>query len=67
MTYLSPGKTKIILETKRTVTFGTETISSRGPQMWNLIPKGLRALATLNKCKKELKNGKVMPTHAESE
>ena len=37
---------------KRTVKFGTETISYRGPQIWNLIPERLRALETLNKFKK---------------
>ena len=29
---------------KRTVKFGTETTSYRGPQIWNLIPERLRAL-----------------------
>ena len=43
---------------KRTVTFGTETISYRGPQIWNLIPQRLRALETLNKFKKEIKKWK---------
>ena len=33
---------------KRTVKFGTETISSRGLQIWNLILERLRALETLN-------------------
>ena len=34
---------------KRTVKFGTETISYRGPQLWNLISERLTTLATLNK------------------
>ena len=34
---------------KRTVKFGTETISYRVPHICNLIPKRLRALETLNK------------------
>ena len=34
---------------KRTVKFGTETISYREPQIWNLIPERLRALETLSK------------------
>ena len=34
---------------KRTVKFRTETISYRGPQIWNLISETLRALKTLNK------------------
>ena len=47
---------------KRTIKFGTETISCRGPQIWHLIPERLRTLATLNKCKK---NGSLMPAHVE--
>ena len=49
----------------RTVKLGTETISYRGLQIWNLISERLRALATLNKFKKELKNRSVMPLHVE--
>ena len=41
-----------------TVKFGTETISYRGPQIWNLIPERLRTLETLNKFKKEIKKWK---------
>ena len=40
---------------KRTVKYGTKTISYRGPQLWNLIPERLMALETLNKFKKEIK------------
>ena len=43
---------------KQTVTFGTETVSYRGPQIWNLIPERLRRLVTLNKFKKEIKKWK---------
>ena len=43
---------------KQTVKFGTETISYRGPQIWNLIPERLRTLETLNKFKKEIKSWK---------
>ena len=43
---------------RRTVKFGTETISYRGPQIWNLIPERLRTLETLNKFKKEIKTWK---------
>ena len=39
---------------RRTVKFGTETISYRGPQIWNLIPKRLKTLETLNKLKKKI-------------
>ena len=40
---------------KWTATFGRETIFCRGPWTWNLNPEDLRALATLNKFKKETK------------
>ena len=50
---------------KRTVKFGTETISYRGPQIWNLILERLRTLVTLSKFEKEIKNGSVMPAHIE--
>ena len=43
---------------KRTVKFGTEIISYRGPQIWNLIPERLRALETVNNLKKEIKKSK---------
>ena len=43
---------------RRTVKFGTEIISYRGPQIWNLIPERIRALETLNKFKKEIKTWK---------
>ena len=35
---------------KRTAKFGTETISYRVPQIWNLILERSRVLETLNKC-----------------
>ena len=40
---------------KRTVKFGAETISYRGPETLNLTAKRLRALEPLNKFKKEIK------------
>ena len=43
---------------RRTVTFETEIISYRGPQIWNLIPERLRKLEILNKFKKEIKTWK---------
>ena len=33
---------------RRTVKFGTETISYKGPQIWNLILERLRILKALN-------------------
>ena len=44
---------------KRTVKFGTETITYRAPQILNLIPERLRALETLNKFEKEVKKMEV--------
>ena len=43
---------------KRTVKFGTETISYRGSQIWNLVLERLRTLETFNKFKKEIKSWK---------
>ena len=44
---------------RRTVIkFGTETISCRGPQIWNLISERLETLETLNKFKKEINTWK---------
>ena len=73
MTHLSAGKANVIFENfqalessrKRTVKFKTETISYRGPQIWNLIPERLRTLATLSKFEKRNKNGSVMPAYVE--
>ena len=43
---------------RRTVKFGTESISYRVPQIWNLIPERLRTLETLNRFKEEIKTWK---------
>ena len=43
---------------KRTVKFGTETISNRGPSIWNLILERLMALETPNKFYKKIKKWK---------
>ena len=40
---------------KRTVVFGTETISYRGSQIWILMLERLRTLTTLKKFKKKTK------------
>ena len=40
---------------KRTVVFGTETISYRGSQIWILMLERLRTLTTLKKIKKKTK------------
>ena len=41
------------------VNFGTEIISYRGLQIWNMIPERLRTLETLNKFKKRNKEMEV--------
>ena len=41
--------------TKNTVNFGTETISYRGPQLWNLIPDNIKSELTLELFKKKIK------------
>ena len=38
--------------TKDTVNFGTEIISCRGPQLWNLIPDNIKSEPTLELFKK---------------
>ena len=43
---------------RQTAKFGTETISYRGHQIYNLIPERLSTLETLNKLKKEIKSWK---------
>ena len=44
---------------KRTVTFGTETISYWEHQIWSVILERLKTLATLNKFEKEMKKMEV--------
>ena len=41
--------------TKNTVNFGTETISYRGPQLWNLIPDNIKSEPTLELFKKKIR------------
>ena len=43
---------------KRPAKFGTQTISCRGPQIWNLARERLKTLVILNKFKKEIKEWK---------
>ena len=46
---------------KRTVKYGTETVTYRGPQIWNLVPE-----KTKNEFfKKKLENGSVKSVHVE--
>ena len=41
-----------------TVTHGTETISFRGPQTWELVPNGIKISKTLNEFKRKIKEWK---------
>ena len=41
--------------TKNTVNFGMETISYRGPQLWNLISNNIKAEPTLELFKKKIR------------
>ena len=47
--------------TKNTVNFGTETISYRGPQLWNLIPDNIKSEPTLELFKKKIRKWKCEP------
>ena len=38
----------------RTVYYGTETISYRGPKIWDIVPIDLKSLESLNSFKKNL-------------
>ena len=51
--------------TKNTVNFGTETISYRGPQLWNLIPDNIKSEPTLELFKKKIRKWKCEPVHVE--
>ena len=46
---------------KNTVNFGTETISYRGPQLWNLIPDNIKSEPTLELFKKKIRKWKCEP------
>ena len=47
--------------TKNTVNFGAETISYRGPQLWNLIPDNIKSEPTLELFKKKIRKWKCEP------
>ena len=62
--YISSWKirsTTVITEKNNNI-FGTDSISKRGSQIiWKMILGRLKLLRTLNKLKKEIKSGNVMP------
>ena len=47
--------------TKNTLNFGTETISYRGPQLWNLIPDNIKLEPTFELFKKKIRKWKCEP------
>jgi len=51
-----------IFETKnvRTVTYGTESLSFLGPQIWSLIPDEIKNVDTLGKFKTKIKKWKIL-------
>ena len=44
---------------------GTETISYRGPQTWSLVPENIKNATSLDKLKKEIKNGGLRGVYAD--
>ena len=44
---------------KRTVKHGTETVTYRGPQIWNLVPEKTKNASSFDIFKKEIGNGRV--------
>ena len=39
---------------KRTVKYGTETVTYRGPQIWNLVPENTKNVSSFDISKKEI-------------
>ena len=46
---------------KKAVKFSMETISYRGPQLWNLIPNNIKSEPTLELFKKKIRKWKCEP------
>ena len=47
--------------TRNTVDFGTETITYRGPQLWDLIPDNIKSEPTLELFKNKIRKWKCEP------
>ena len=43
---------------KRTVKYGTETVTYRGPQIWNLVPEKTKNASSFDIFKKEIRKWK---------
>ena len=43
------------MERKRTVKYGTESITYRSPQLWDLLPEDLKQMSSLSQFKKEVR------------
>ena len=50
---------------KRTVKYGTETVTYRGPQIWKLVPEKTKNGVLFDRLKKKLENGRVKNVHVE--
>ena len=52
---------ELSISTKDTMNFGMETISYRGPQLWNLIPDKIKSEPSLELLKKKTRKWKYEP------
>ena len=50
---------------KRTVKYGTETVTYRGPKIWNLVPEKTKSVSSFDTLKRKLENGRVKSVHIE--
>ena len=50
---------------KRTVKYGTETVTYGGPKIWNLVPEKTKNVSSFDTLKRKLENGRVKSFHVE--
>ena len=50
---------------KRTVKYGTETVTYRGPKIWKLVPEKTKSVSSFDTLKRKLENGRVKSVHIE--
>ena len=50
---------------KRTIKYGTETVTYRGPQICNLVPEKTKNESSFDILKRKLENGRVKSGHVE--
>ena len=53
--YITRKKSEFERRNVKTVLYGSETLSSLGPQIWDLIPKELKNVTSLNVFKSKIK------------